>query len=78
MYAQELLVEQGGEGQAVEGLHAGVIDTLRVLDLTCSTHTHTHGQPFSPAVPDQAGGMTMCVLLFAGQYRSSCCGTGPD
>lgn len=34
MHAQELLVEQGGEGQAVEGLHAGVVHPLRVFNFT--------------------------------------------
>lgn len=30
--AEELLVEQGGEGQAVERLHAGVVNTFRIFD----------------------------------------------
>lgn len=38
MYTQELLVEQGSEGQAVEGLHAGVIHPLRVFNFTCGKH----------------------------------------
>ena len=30
--AEELLVHEGGEGEAVEGLHARVVHALRVLD----------------------------------------------
>lgn len=41
MNAEELLVEESGQRQAVEGVHAGVVHLLRVLDFTCSTHTHT-------------------------------------
>lgn len=29
---EELLVEEGGEGQAVERFHAGVVNTFRILD----------------------------------------------
>lgn len=35
VHAQELLVEQGGQGKAVESLHAGVVHALRVLNLAC-------------------------------------------
>lgn len=34
VHAEELLVHQGGQGQAVKRLHAGVVNLLRVLDLT--------------------------------------------
>ena len=33
VHAQELLVHEGGERQAVEGVHARVVHALRVLDL---------------------------------------------
>lgn len=36
MDTQELLVEQGSEGQAVKGLHTGVIHPFRVFNFTCS------------------------------------------
>ena len=39
VHTEELLVEQRGERQAVEGVHAGVIHPLRVLYLTCRKHT---------------------------------------
>lgn len=32
--AEELLVHQGGQWKAVERLHAGVVDALRILDFT--------------------------------------------
>lgn len=38
MDAQELLVHQGSQGQAVKGVHARVVHALRVFDLTCG-HT---------------------------------------
>lgn len=34
VHAEELLVHQGGQRQAVKCLHAGVVNLLRVLDLT--------------------------------------------
>lgn len=34
VHAQELLVEQRGQRQAVKGLHAGVVHPLRVFDFT--------------------------------------------
>lgn len=34
VHAQELLVEQRSQWQAVESVHAGVIHALRVLNLT--------------------------------------------
>ena len=34
--AEELLVHQRGEGEAVEGVHARVVHALRVLDLACA------------------------------------------
>ncbi len=37
--AQELLVEQSGQGKAVKGIHAGVIHALRVLNLACDEKT---------------------------------------
>ncbi len=37
MDAEELLVHQGGQGEAVERLHAGVVHALGVLDLACVT-----------------------------------------
>ena len=33
MDAEELPVDDGGEGQTVEGFHAGLVDALRVLHL---------------------------------------------
>lgn len=39
MNAQELLVEQSGQGKAVEGLHAGIVHALRVLNLACDERT---------------------------------------
>ena len=33
MHAEKLLVHEGGEGKAVERLHARVVHALRVLDL---------------------------------------------
>lgn len=39
MNAQELLVEQSGQGKAVKGLHAGIIHKLRVLNLACNERT---------------------------------------
>ena len=33
--AEELLVHEGSQREAVECLHAGVIDPFRVLDFTC-------------------------------------------
>lgn len=39
MNAQELLVEQSGQGKAVKGLHAGIIHALRVLNLACDERT---------------------------------------
>lgn len=48
MNAQELLVEQSGQGKAVKGLHAGVIHALRVLNLACDERTtikNTHVSP---------------------------------
>ena len=35
MYAQELLVHEGSERQAVEGIHTGVVHPLRILNSTC-------------------------------------------
>jgi len=32
MNTEELLIQQGGEGQAVKRLHAGVVNTFRILD----------------------------------------------
>ena len=34
VYAKELLVHESGQRQAVERLHARIVDTLRVFDLT--------------------------------------------
>jgi hypothetical protein len=34
VYTQELLVHDSGEGKRAEGVHAGFIDSLRVLVLT--------------------------------------------
>ncbi len=48
MNAQELLVEQSGQGKAVKGLHAGIIHALRVLNLACNernTIKNTHVSP---------------------------------
>ncbi len=41
MHTQELLVEQGSEGQAVKGLHTGIIHSLRVFNFTCGKHMAT-------------------------------------
>lgn len=34
VHAEELLVHQGSQGQAIKCLHAGVVNLLRVFDLT--------------------------------------------
>ncbi len=50
MNAQELLVEQSGQGKAVKGLHAGIIHALRVLNLACNEkHNKKH-----PCISEQA------------------------
>lgn len=53
--AEELLVHEGGQGQAVERLHARVVHALRVLDLAwkgqkIKTHkcTHASSEIFKP------------------------------
>lgn len=39
--AEELLVKQSGQRKAVEGLHAGIIHPLRVLNLACNERSTT-------------------------------------
>lgn len=41
MHTQELLVEQGSEGQAVKGLHTGIVHPFRIFYFTCSRHMVT-------------------------------------
>lgn len=41
VHAQELLVHERGERQAVERLHARVVNALRVLDFACNPHCST-------------------------------------
>lgn len=54
MHAQELLVEQGSEGQAVEGLHTGVIHPLRVFDFTWrNMETLYHSRGAAGVQPDR-------------------------
>lgn len=35
VHAQELLVHEGGQGEAVEGVHARVVHPLGILNFTC-------------------------------------------
>lgn len=39
VYAQKLLVQQRGEGQAVERIHAGIVNTFRIFNNACHTQT---------------------------------------
>ena len=36
MYAEELLVHDGGKRERAERVHAGVIQAFRILSLTCA------------------------------------------
>ena len=44
MDAKVLLVDDGGEGQTVEGLHAGLVEGLRVLHLALSFEGEVLGE----------------------------------
>lgn len=55
VHAQELLVHEGGQGEAVERLHARVVHALRVLDLACTREKGTN-QSESPQPTTQREG----------------------